>query len=647
MRFLLRLVVVLFAFGAVLLGGLALIPAERVGDLASRQLAQATGRSVTFDEGLRPMLWPAPGVQTGPLSVRNADWAEEGALLSADGLRVTLEPGALLRGEIVLREITILRPRLAVERSADGRFNWEGDLAAASGASTEPGATRRLALPRLIIEDGRLLWIDHGRGTRQSLAAVGFDMAWPAPDAAIVAHLSARSDGEALRARLEADSGAALIAGELPGRRLEIEGAFGRIGFDGRGGHALPAAEGRIDADFSDPVALARLIGAEAAALPPPFDRNVSVSGGLTVPGPDAVFLRGMRITAGQNVIEGDADLALGDPRPKLSARLVAGPLVLGTQGGGGTGDAGTGDAGGWSEARIDASALALLDADIALSAPSVTLGGRTFAPVDLRATLDRARLVTTFRELGLHGGRVTGEFVINNRSGLSVGGTLAAEGIALREALTQWAGYDRLSGTARGNLRFLGVGASIAAIMTSLSGEGAVEIGPGELRGVDLAAVLRGGAADAGSGRTVFDAVEARFAIEGGVARNNDLVVRSPVIGLTGRGEVDLGRRSLDYRLTPVTLGGETIGGAMAGIGLRARGPWQDVRLAPDLSGAAGAIVDRERDALRERAREALEERLREVVPEADEGLSPEEILRQRLQDEAQQQLLRLLGRQ
>lgn len=644
-RLLLRLVIVVLAFGAVLLGGLTLIPAERAGEIVSRQIAQTTGRAITFEEGLRPMLWPTPGVQTGAIRLDAADWAREGPLLSARGLRATLEPAALLRGEVVLREIALERPRLVLERAADGRTSWEGG---APGASGMPGAGaaggQPLALPRIGVEEAEILWVDHGIGRRLHLTGARLELDWPAPRDALSLSLSGQIAGQALRGSLRAGNGEALVAGDLTSLVVELEGGFGRVFFEGRAGHGLPSAEGRLALDLRDLPALARLADMAPPALPAPFDRSLALSGTLTVPGPQAVFLRGLQLSSGGNRIEGDADLTLSGERPLLRARLSAGPLALGAAGGPGAGAGGEGTAAqGWSEARIDASALALLDADVTLAAPSVILGGQAFAPVDLRAALDRARLVTTFRELGVHGGRITGEFVINNRSGLSVGGNLAAENVALREALTAWAGYDRLSGSAGGSLRFLGVGPSVAAIMASLSGEAALRIGPGELRGVDLAATLRGAT---GEGRTVFDGVTAGFVMERGVARNDDLALTGPVIGLTGRGSVDLGGRSLDYRLTPVTLGGERIGGAMAGIGLRASGPWHDVRLSPDLSGAAGERLEQEREALRERVEGAIEERLREVLPETGEGLSPEEALRRRLEEEAQRQLLRLLGR-
>ena len=125
----------------------------------------------------------------------------------------------------------------------------------------------------------------------------------------------------------------------------------------------------------------------------------------------------------------------------------------------------------GWSRAPIDVAGLFATDAEIALRLGALGLGDMALGPVDLTATLTRGRLVFDIARLAAYGGAVSGQFVVNGRGGLSVGGDLSASDVALLPMLRDFAGFERLEGTGAGRLRFLGVGNDMASIMAGLSG--------------------------------------------------------------------------------------------------------------------------------------------------------------------------------
>ena len=95
--------------------------------------------------------------------------------------------------------------------------------------------------------------------------------------------------------------------------------------------------------------------------------------------------------------------------------------------------------------------------------------------------------MVFELREVAAYEGTLSGEFVMNNRNGLSVGGKLNARRMAMNPLLTDLADLDRFSGTGDADLAFLGVGQSLDEIMRSLNGSGAVNVGRGAIEGIDL----------------------------------------------------------------------------------------------------------------------------------------------------------------
>jgi AsmA protein len=584
------IVLVLFAFGFA-----ALIPAERLAQLAAAEFARATGHTLTVAGPVRARVWPLLGAETGPVTVANAAWSAEGPLLAADRLYLGLNLGAVFGGEIRLTGIAAEGLRLVLERPAEGAPNWRPAAPAAGGGL--PAELRSA-----VLRGGEIVYIDHARGRRVVLAGLS---AAAALDGAGALRLTAAAEinGQAVALTADAPAGAALLAGQVTEVTVAARAGGLAAGFEGRAGLAPAAAEGALSADLGDLRALAALAGRAMPDLPAGLGaRERALAGRLTLAPGGSLHLRGGTLTLDGNRLAVEADLTFGGPRPKLVARAEAGTLTLpglAPAGGGGAG-------GGWPGGTIDVAALAALDAEVTLAAEAVAAGPLAFGPARLSLALERARAVFTLRQLALWGGQVAGEFVVNGRGGLSVGGDLAFRGIAVQPALTALAGWDGLAATGDLDLRFLGVGQSVAAIMAGLEGEGRLALGPGRLAGADLPALLHTLDTAAGAGgSTAFETLTAGFTIAGGVLATPDLVLRAPPLTFGGTGRVNLGAQTLDLRLLtaePVPVAGA----GTAAVPLIVTGPWSAPQLRPDLQALADQKLAAERAALEAQARAA-----------------------------------------
>ena len=255
---------------------------------------------------------------------------------------------------------------------------------------------------------------------------------------------------------------------------------------------------------------------------------------------------------------------------------------------------------------------------------------------------IDRARAVLTLQPLTVFGGTVQGELVANNRSGLSVGGKLRADGIEMQQMLGQLAGIERLSGKAAGDLEFLGVGASVDAIMRSLKGGGGLRMGRGVIAGIDLDQLLRAGGGIGGT--TVFDSLTASYVIDKGDLLNDDLALQLSRFTADGAGRIGLGARDIDYLFTPVKLSDAS--GRQLAVSARIVGPWANPKIRAELNQALQGELDARRDELEQRAKDKAKEKLQEELGvTVQDGQSVEDALKDRVEDEAKKQLLRLLG--
>ncbi|MBX3591597.1 MAG: AsmA family protein [Burkholderiaceae bacterium] len=206
--------------------------------------------------------------------------------------------------------------------------------------------------------------------------------------------------------------------------------------------------------------------------------------------------------------------------------------------------------------------------------------------------------------------------------------------------ALRALAGRDALEGRGNLSLDLSAEGRTLAALERSLDGNAALKLRDGAIKGVDLADVLRrvrqaiaaargkGPAIEqqaGGDDRTAFSSLDASFVVRDGVARNDDLDLRSPLLRVGGAGQVDLPRRRLDY------LARVSVVGTLSGQGGAELAALRGVTVPVQVSGPFGALsyrvdvaalaIDAAR---RELTRRLQEELLGKPAPGATEPSKP-----------------------
>ncbi|WP_103333918.1 AsmA family protein [Pseudotabrizicola formosa] len=655
MRWLIRSVLALCLLVFLVLAAVVMIPSDRIAALAAERFAEITGRRLVMEGAVRPTFFPTLGVQTGPVTVSNADWGLEGDMLRAEGVSIALDLAALIGGEVRITGLSVQAPQLTLERARDGRENWAFD--GPGGGSAAPGMAGEgtpFTLDLAEVTDGQITFVDHGSGRRMVLSALNGAARIPDFLGSADVTFDAVLNGQPFDMALKIAQFEPFLKGKPVGLDVELTAGDAAFRLAGRGGWRPFGLEGDLSATLADLSSVTQLAGVDRPRVPDGLGAGrVDVSGQLTLTDAGSVHLRDGTLRLDDNQLRLDADLTTAGDRPNLSAQVAAGALSLATALGGsaagGSGDSAVPDS--WPTTPIDVSALALIDASIALTAESIDLGRLRLGPTRVVTTIDRARAVFDLRQIAAYQGNVSGQFVINGRSGLSVDGDLALAGLAMQPLLSDLAGYDRLIGAGDLRLKFLGVGDSMDAIMRSLSGSGSLSLGRGELRGLDVVGMLRRlDAGYVGDGqRTIFDTVSGSFLMDGGVLSNTDLSFRAPYVTATGDGTVNLGARTLDYRLRPVALAAEDgTGGVM--VPLLITGPWASPRFRLDLEALARERFEEQAKEAEARAKAELERRAeQELGIQRQEGESLEDAARRRAQEaldaEAGRLFQRLLG--
>lgn len=642
MKWIVRIIGAVVLIAVVAVVGVLMLPADRIAAIAADQLRKATGRDVTITGDVGLTFWPVLGARVGGLEVGNASWAKDGAMLSTANAAIGVDAAALLGGEIRITNIEAESPTIRLESRADGRASWQF-TDATGGAQIETETTpdrapKAVTIQKLKVTDATLIYDAEGSDL---VRYDGVDLTLDWPEAAGAAQIAAtlRPAGAPVEVQAQIQQFDTFLAGEVRPVEVRLSNAGGFATVDGRAALEGSVA-GQLALDLSSTETFLEQLGLPAAELPKGLGQSVSARAELTLTPDRQLALRGLTADLGGNAVQGDVDVALNGV-PEVTANLNAGALDLsGLSGDSQTGSSsGSGSAGsGWSKTPIDASGLAAFNGVIALQASSIDLGSLKFGASRMRLTNERSRMVFGLQDVAAYGGKMTGEFVMNNRNGLSVGGKLNAASVQMKPMLTDLMDLSRFTGTGNARLSFLGVGQSVDAIMRSLKGDGAVNVGRGSIEGIDLDNLL--GNFDVEGGTTIFDSFDATYTIAGGILRNDDLAMGLPNFAASGSGQVDLGGQTLDYTIVPKSLRGN--GGRGIAVPVRISGPWADPKIRLDAKAAIDLNLAEERKQAEQRVKQQLEEKLQEEL-NVQEGQSVEDAVKDQIEDKLKKELLRI----
>ena len=648
MKWLMRILFLLVAVFGLVVGALLLMPGDKLATILAEQVKSQTGRELKLTGDVNLSFWPVLGMETGPVTFGNASWAGPEPMLSAESLAVGVDAAALISGDLRIKRVIADNPVLRLELS-EGRGNWELSApvsptpANQAGGSVQQGQQSKVTLDKLELTNARLVYIENG-AKKFDFSNVDLSASWPDVTAPLVVKAQMAVPGGEVDVDLSIKDLPAYSSGVVTPIDLAMTAPGGQFGFVGRVNLA-GEMDGKLLAKTTNTERMLAAFGQAGVGVPLGLGQKADISGQMTYTKEGRISLRNMVALLDDNRLTGEADILISDP-PHITARLDAGDLDLANfneapSASGGEPAPATDQ--GWSTAPIDASALALANGKIRLKANSIAVPGLTLGASDLTLNLDRSRAVLQMNPATLFSGQLTGQLVANNRNGLSIGGDIQADGVDIQQALSALADIDRLTGTAAGSLKFLGVGQTEDQIMKSLSGSGNLKVGQGVVEGVNLNHLMDRGRGKGGT--TVFEEVSASFTMKNGDLTNNDLLAHLEKIRATGQGRVGLGARDIDYVLTPVVLRRSDPEKGIS-VPVHIVGPWANLTFTPDVTKVIEAAADVK---VRELQNKAKKEVLDKVGEELDTTITHEnqieDAVKQKLQDEATKGLLKLFG--
>ena len=464
-------------------------------------------------------------------------------LLAAQQVRVGLSLLDLLTGNIRVSEIGVTRP---VVRLTSGRKTAAGTRASDAGA----GGNRTVAIDRLVVEDGTLIMRDAREHLEGRIDAIKLTASLPAQGP-----LSVDAEGKAgeqiLRLKASANSASQIVAGKSTPFEAKLE-------------------------------------------LPGLLKAPLSLSANLKAAN-DIVTIDGVRGALGSGRVSGSLSVDASRDKPYVDANLVFDRLELAPA----AEPRAASRNEPWSDRPIELGTLRVFDATVKLSARELVVENIQLAPAEVEANLSGGLLSVALARCDLYGGPLRGKLVVDaGTRSPRFGGSFQFTNVNALPLLTDAIGFDHLEGRLQGKLDVTAAGKSPAAIVSSVGGNAELNFTDGALRDVNVASMIRAlssqtlqGWQEKGTEKTDFTSLAATFQVANGQANADDLRLAGPLVRMTGKGTVNLVKRTLDFRVDPklvLSLQGQGGPTDPAGLGVPVviRGPWDAPQIYPDVAG-------------------------------------------------------------
>ena len=168
-----------------------------------------------------------------------------------------------------------------------------------------------------------------------------------------------------------------------------------------------------------------------------------------------------------------------------------------------------------------------------------------------------------------LYQGSMSGTLKVDARTTPSIAFKQNMKSVSIGPLLVDAINNDMLSGTGTVNIDVTTQGNSVGALKKGLLGNASLNLVDGALKGVDIAGSIRDmknkinilGKKDANADKTKktdFSELSATFDIKNGVAHNEDLAMKAPVLRLAkgdSRGDIDIGNERINYIAKPTVV--------------------------------------------------------------------------------------------
>ena len=587
-----------------------------------------TGRVLELKGDIGLSFFPWLGFEVAGVSLANKAGFSDEPMLTVKRAEARLKLLPLFTGSIEIGKILLDSPSVVAGIDSDGSMSWS-DLAGetATAAEAEPadeeaGALPSFGLASFEVSDASLKWIDKPAKSTTIIkpfdVSVGQVSSGKAFPISLTANVVQGSGAEQMTVALELTAKALMDDEQLRLSDVDINSTVEMAG--------LKPIDVALAAEM-----VAKLDGSHVALTSLKGEINsLKLTGDLSA----------ANLTARPNITMNLAMETINTDDFLLEAEASeSGNAVTAEQSAAATAEL--------NKTPVDVAALKDLDMLANITAEKLIASGLQASNMKLTAVLKNGLLNVKPLSLDLYEGTFSANASVNANARpakFSWQHQLTAVNAEPMQVDVMEKAY--VSGSAEMLTQITTQGAIVGALRKALQGKGSLAFHDGAIKGVNISGLLRKAIAkfkneplpesEVEVADTDFSSATASFTIVNGLMNNPDLLVQSPLIRITGQGDVNLVDETVDYRARPMIVaslegqGGRSLD-ELDGIPIpvRCTGPMAAPKCRTDIAAAvkekakmaldvekdkARAKLDAEKDEAKEKLKGKLDDKVKDI---------------------------------
>ncbi|MFZ5502403.1 MAG: AsmA family protein [Pseudomonadota bacterium] len=285
------------------------------------------------------------------------------------------------------------------------------------------------------------------------------------------------------------------------------------------------------------------------------------------------------------------------------------------------------------AEQPLDLSALRKLNLQGSLRVGSLKVANVKSSNVRVEVKARQGEVKLSPLSANLYQGSVSGSVSVNAAATPIITVNQKLSGVNVAALGRDAADFDTLEGRGDVGINLTARGGTVSEMKRALDGNVSLNLTDGAIKGINIAKKLREAQAILGKGaanartqsanmdeKTDFSELKASFKVNNGVARNDDLSLKAPLLRLSGSGDIDIGNDSMNY-LAKATLsknlqgqgGADAVGGIT--VPVRVHGGFADLKYTLDFGAMVGEAVKQKVEAKKEEIKSKVQDQLRDSL--------------------------------
>jgi AsmA protein len=299
-------------------------------------------------------------------------------------------------------------------------------------------------------------------------------------------------------------------------------------------------------------------------------------------------------------------------------------------------------------EQALDLSALRTLNLDGSLRVGALKVANVKVNQLRVDVAAHKGIVNISPLSANLYQGSTVGSISVNAQATPAMVIKQNLSGIDIAALGKDAANFDTLEGHGNVVLNLAMQGNKVSEMKRALNGSVTLNLQDGAIKGINIAKKMRDVKSMLGvksetqaankAEKTDFSELKASFKITDGVAHNDDLAMKSPLLRLSGAGDINVGNDSINYLAKATlakTLEGQGGADSVSGLTLpvRVSGPFTDLKYGLEFSAMAGdatkqkiadtkAQVNQKIDEQKQAAQQQLDAKKQEVKTQVQDQL-------------------------